>query len=313
MLRTRNVIFLGMVMIAAGIFSQAGAEVVDRIVAVVNNEIITLSELNKATAMYKSKIQASQNSEARKKEMIAELETEMLNKLVDASLTIQEAVKYGIKVTDKDVDTALENFKKQNKLDDEALKQGLAAAGRTVEDYREQMKEQILQSMLVNRAVRSKVIITDADIQTYYDAHKDDFSGVKKYRLKNILTPSSEEIEKIEKQLQKNASFSALAKEYSIGSNASQGGDLGLFDISSFSEEIRTALADLKKGEHTPVIQTGSAYQIIYVDDVVMEGQLTMDQAQDKIRDILYKDQVETQFKAWIQSLKESAHIELML
>ena len=73
MLRTRNVIFLGMVMIAAGIFSQAGAEVVDRIVAVVNNEIITLSELNKATAMYKSKIQASQNSEARKKEMIAEL------------------------------------------------------------------------------------------------------------------------------------------------------------------------------------------------------------------------------------------------
>ncbi len=313
MVKTRNYIFLWVVMMAAGIFSLASAEVVDRIVAVVNNEIITLSELNKSTEVYKTNILASQNSDARKKELITELETDMLNNLIDASLTSQEAVKLGIKVTDKEVDSALENFKKQNNLDDESLKQGLASSGMTVADYRERLKDQILQSRLVNRTVRSRVIITDSDVQTYYDAHKDDFVGIKKYQLKNILTQSKKDIRMVEKRLNKNASFAALAKEHSIGSNAAQGGDLGLFDITSFSEDIRTALKELKKGEHTPVMQTGGAYQIIYVDDIIMEGQQTAEQAQEKIQDILYKEQVEAQFKIWIQSLKESAHIKLML
>lgn len=313
MVKTRNTICLGIaaMLVLAGTWAQA--EVVDRIVAVVNNEIITLSELNKATEVYKKNIRASQNSEARKKELIAQLETDMLQKLVDNSLSIQEAGKYGIKVTDKDVDTAIDNFKKTNNLDDDGLRRGLAAEGMTIEDYRERIKEQILQSMLINRAVRSKVIVTDTDIQTYYEANKAEFSGDKKYRLKNILTPTEEEIKKVTEKLAENGDFAALAREYSIGSNASQGGDLGVFDISSFSEQIREALKDLGKGEFTKVMQTGGAYQIIYVDDIIMEGKQTVAEAREKIQDILYRKQAKVQFEEWIESLKKSAHIKLML
>ena len=313
MVKMRNTICLGIaaMLVLAGTWVQA--EVVDRIVAVVNNEIITLSELNKATEVYKKNIRASQNSEARKKELIAQLETDMLQKLVDNSLSIQEAGKYGIKVTDKDVDTAIDNFKKTNNLDDDGLRRGLAAEGMTIEDYRERIKEQILQSMLINRAVRSKVIVTDTDIQTYYEANKAEFSGDKKYRLKNILTPTEEEIKKVTEKLMENGDFAALAREYSIGSNASQGGDLGVFDISSFSEQIREALKDLGTGEFTKVMQTGGAYQIIYVDDIIMEGKQTVAEAREKIQDILYRKQAKVQFEEWIESLKKSAHIKLML
>lgn len=313
MLKKNNQIIVWTALLFMGVFTLATAEVVDRIVAVVNNEIITLSQLNKATEPYKVNIASSQNSQAQKEELVKQLETDILQQLIDASLTRQEAVKYGIDVDDTDVDRAMDNFKKSNNLDQETLERGLAAEGLTLDEYRERLREQILQSMLVNRAVRSKVIITDSDVQKYYEANIDKFSGVKKYKLRNILTESEADIQFVEKKLQKKSSFAALAKDYSIGSNASEGGDLGVFDINSFSQQIKTALENLNKGEFTSVMRTGKAYQIIYVADILMEGNLTVEQASDKIQEILYQKQAEQQFKEWIHSLKESAHVKLML
>ncbi|MDD9304644.1 MAG: SurA N-terminal domain-containing protein [Desulfobacter sp.] len=313
MVKIRQIIFLGIGMAMMGFFSQSSAEVIDRIVAIVNNDIVTLSELNKATMVYRKNIQASQNSDTRKQELITQLESDMLNQLVESSLTIQEAGKYGIEVKTQDVDRAIENFKTANKIDDEGLERGLAAEGMTIAEYREKMKDQILQSMLVNRAVRSKIVITDEDIQTYYDAHKDEFIGIKKYQLRNILSQSQDEITLVENRLKSGESFADLAQEFSIGSNASQGGELGLFDINSFSQDIKTALEGLKKGDHTPVMKTGSAFQIIYVEDIIMEGNQTADQAKTKIQNILFKEQGQKQFNQWMESLKQNAHIKLML
>ena len=313
MVKKNNQIIVWTALLFMGFSTLAGAEVVDRIVAVVNNEIIILSQLNRATEQYKVNIASSQNSQVQKEALVKQLETDILQQLIDASLTRQEAVKYGIDVDDTDVDRAMDNFKQANNLDQETLERGLAAEGLTLEEYRERLREQILQSMLVNRAVRSKVIITDSDVLKYYEANIDKFSGIKKYRLRNILTESEDDIQFIEKKLQKKASFAALAKEYSIASNASEGGNLGVFDINSFSEQIKTALENLNKGEFTSVMRTGTAYQIIYVADILMEGNLTVEQANDKIQKILYQKQAEQQFKEWIYSLKEGAHVKLML
>jgi len=302
-----------MVLATFGHLNSVSAEVIDRIVAIVNNEIITLSELNKASQQYRKNIDASKNSNARKKELVTRLESDMLGQLVEKSLTVQEAEKYGIRVTEKDIDRAIENFKQVNKLNDERLNRGLAAEGLTLDDYRKKMKEQIRQSMIVNRAVRSKVIITEEDVAAYYNTHKDQFTGIKKYQLKNIITDNEQEIKTIETKLKNKASFSSLAREHSIGSNASEGGELGLFDISSFSDEVRGAIQGLGKGQFTPVMKTDNAFQIIYVEDIIMEGSRTMEQAKDKIQNILYRAQGEKQFKEWMESLKKNAHIKLML
>jgi peptidyl-prolyl cis-trans isomerase SurA len=156
--KTRQII-LFMTLILLVTYSIASAEIVDRIVAVVNNDIITLVQLNKAIQPYKLKIEASQTSADQQKAQIENLEKNMLKQLIDRSLTSQEAIKYNVNVTDKDIDQAINNFMKMNQLDQEGLEKGLAAEGILYKDYRLKMKEEILQSMLINRAVRSKDIM----------------------------------------------------------------------------------------------------------------------------------------------------------
>ena len=313
MIKKIKLSILCITLIFSGISSIASAEVVDRIVAVVNNEIITLLQLNKATKPYKVNIDASQKTSEEKKQLVATLEKDMLQQLIDRSLTTQDAIKYNIDVTENKVDSAINNILKINKMDQEGLERALLAEGILYKDYRAKIKGEILQSMLINRAVRSKVIITDSEIKTYYDAHGDEFTGTKKYHLKNILMENEEDIESVEKKIGKSLSFDQLAKKYSTATNAPEGGDLGVFDINNFSENIKLSLQVLGKGDHTPILETGQGYQILFVEEVLMEGNKTLEQAKDQIQNILYREKAEKRFGEWIESLKKQAHIKIML
>lgn len=313
MVKTRNAVFIWGFALILGFGTHVRADVVDRIVALVNDDIITLRQLNEAAQPYEDKIMASQQTDAQKKAILDQVRTDILNKLVDASLTKQAAVKYGIMVGDEDVDMAIDNFKKARNLSDEDLLKGLAAEGLDMETYRSRMKDQILQSRLLTRAVRSKIIVTDEEVRSYYEANLDQFSGTRKYHLRNILTANEAEIKEVISGLEQGQDFATLAQTYSKGSNASEGGDLGIFDIDSVNTEIREAIDGLGKGEYTEILKTGSVFQIIYVDEIVMEGNLTLEEAGDKIREVLYRSQGEKQFKEWIEKLKQDAHIELML
>ncbi|MCP4719920.1 MAG: parvulin peptidyl-prolyl isomerase [Desulfobacteraceae bacterium] len=313
MIKKIKLSILCITLIFSGISSIASAEVVDRIVAVVNNEIITLLQLNKAIKPYKVNIDASQKSSEEKKKLVATLEKDMLQQLIDRSLTSQEAIKYHIDVTENKVDSAVNNIMEKNKMDQEGFERALSAEGILFKDYRAKIKGEILQSMLINRAVRSKVIITDSEIKTYYDAHGDEFTGTKKYHLRNILMENEEDIESVEKKIGKSLSFDQLAKKYSIATNAPEGGDLGVFDINNFSENIKLSLQVLGKGDHTPILVTGQGYQILFVEEVLMEGNKTLEQAKDQIQNILYREKAEKRFGEWIESLKKHAHIKIML
>ncbi len=294
-------------------FGSAKEAVIDRIVAIVNNDIITLSELNDATGPYKERIAASDTSQADKKEMIRSLERDILDKMVDRTLTRQEAAKHNIIVSDADIQSAIENFKKQNNLDQEGLEKGLEAQDITYAEYQDRIKEDIMQSMLINRAVRSKVIITQADIETYYENHADAFKGEKKYKLRNILMDTKQGIQEVVSRLEKGLPFQEAARQYSMASNADESGDLGVFDMDNFNEAIRDAVLPLKEKQYSDIIRAGQGYQIIYVEDILETGGKTLDQAKDEIQDILYGEQVEQKFADWIASLKENAHVKILL
>ncbi len=294
-------------------FGSAKEAVIDRIVAIVNNDIITLSELNDATRPYKEQIAASDKSRADKKEMIRSLERDILDKMVDRTLTRQEAAKHNIIVSDADIQSAIENFKKQNNLDQKGLEKGLEAQGITYAEYQDRIREDIMQSMLINRAVRSKVIITQADIETYYENHTDAFKGEKKYKLRNILLDTKQGIQDVVFRLEQGVSFQEAAQQYSMASNADEGGDLGVFDMDNFNETIRDAVLPLKEKQYSDIIQAGQGYQIIYVEEILETGGKTLDQAKDEIQDILYREQVEQKFADWIASLKENAHVKILL
>lgn len=307
-----NMIVLLFVIIFSSFYGKASAEIVDRIVAIVDTDIITQIQLDRILAPYLERIESSGYTEVEKSQAIEQVTKKALDSLIESSLTQQEADKYQIIVSDEQVEDAIKNVKQSKGLSDEALEEALKKEGVSLNEYRENIRKQILRVLLVNQAVKSKVIITKAEIEQYYNEKKDEYTGVKKYHLRNILMEDKEQISKVKQLLDENKDFIELAKQYSTAPNASDGGELGLFELSSFPDNIRDSISKLSKGEHTDIISTARGVQIFYVQDIVMDGGKTLEQASDEIHGLLYDREVEQKFANWMKALKEKAHIKIM-
>lgn len=306
-------IFFSVVLTVLILSSWTSAQVLDKIVAIVDSEIITLVDLNREAAPYIKRIEAAGYSKEKYAQAKARVFENVLNNLIDKSLTQQEAKKYGLSVSGEEVDTAIENFRKTKSISQEELDAMLARDGMDLETFRESFGEKLLQNKLINHAVKSKVVITDSEIKAYYEANKTAYSGVKKYHLRNILVGDEEQIQLVYELLKQKKAFAGLAKEYSKAPNAPDGGDLGLFDIANFSEQIKDRIQPLEKGQYSQIIDTAQGFQIFYVQDIVLEGNKTLEQAREEIYGQLYQPKVEEKFKTWLNSLKEQAHIEIRL
>ena len=303
-------LLLGMSLIFCG---SPSAEVVDKIIAIVDNDIITLVQLNKGTANYRNKIDAGSYSEDQKQTIIKEVNENILNALIDQSLTHQEAQKYRIAVSENEINNSMEKILRSKSLTREEFGKALEQGGHTMEDYRENLKKQILQTKIINYSVKSKVVIMEPDIVLYYKNHKEKYSGQIKHHLRNIIMNNEEKIGEIRKQLDGKKDFKTLAKKYSMAPNAEDGGDLGIFEIKNFSDDIKAEISKLKKGQYSNVISTPQGFQIFYIEDIIFKGGKTYDQVHDEIHEVLYNKQVEIKFQTWLESLKQKAHIKIML
>ncbi|MCP3874965.1 MAG: parvulin peptidyl-prolyl isomerase [Desulfobacteraceae bacterium] len=308
-----NWIIFSLIVISFSFCWSVSAEVIDRIVAIVNDDIVTLAELNKESGPYIKKIESSSYPDEKKKTMIQDINKQILDQLIDNSLTQQESKKYRITISDNEINKTIENIKKSRSLSQEAFDYALIQEGTTIEAYRENIKMQMIRSKIINFAVKSKVIVTESEIKKYYDANTEKYSGKNKYNLRNILANNEDVIKKIKMKLDKKASFASLAKSYSIAPNASDGGKLGIFDISNFPKSINDSLSIIKKGEYTNIISTAQGFQIFYIEDIVLDGSKTYEQAYDEIYESFYLERVEKKFKTWLESLKKKAHIKKML
>ena len=164
-----------------------GKQVVDRIVAIVNDDIIMLSELEKAIIPYKEQIISRDLGEQEAAGLLFNVRQKMLDKLIGEKLTDQEIERLKLSVSEKEIDDAIEQIKKANFLTDESLRDALKKEGLTMIDYRKEIKAQILRPRLINYEVKSKVIVTDEDILAYYKAHPETYGGSQKYHLRAIM------------------------------------------------------------------------------------------------------------------------------
>jgi len=298
------------------------AEVVDRIVAVVNDDIILLSELDESFKPYGDRIMALGYSLDEERQTLFNIREEILNQLIDQKLTDQQIKQYKIMVSNDEIDSAIERLKEANLFTDEDLRKMLKAEGLTMEEYQKRITDQILRAKLVNFEIKSKIIITKEDIESYYKAHSDKYGGIKKYRLSNIIMkePSfaSEEeklgvLEKMEMVLTKlktGKPFDITAETYSESSYVSDDGGLGLFELKELSPKIQEAIKDMKTGEFTPVIDTDQGYQIFYIQEIVNAPGKSIEEASPEIEDILYKEIVDKKFRSWIDELRKRSHIK---
>ncbi|MBW1894401.1 MAG: peptidylprolyl isomerase, partial [Deltaproteobacteria bacterium] len=205
---------------------------------------------------------------------------------------------------------------------DETLRKMLAEQGMTLDQYRSKMKEQILRAKLIDYKVKSKIIITKEDIESYYNDHHKEYSGTSKYHLRNIIMKTSdfsegkqqvfERMETILLRLKQGEAFADLAMTYSESPIAENGGDIGLFKLDDLVNNIRDSVEKIKPGEFTEIIDTDLGYQIFYLEEIVTTEGVTLEKATPSIEEKLYKQELENKFKAWISDLKEEAHIQLI-
>ena len=299
-------------------------EVVDRVVAVVNDDIITLFDLNHLLKPYVSEIEKSNYPIETEQKMLYKVREDVINQLIEQKLTDQEIKRANITISEKDVDDRIEQIKAANFFTDEDMRAELAKNGLTMEEYRQQTKDQILRIKLINLEVKSKAVITTEDIKNYYDNHQDQYAGKEKYHLRNILMKIpffSADKEKLEIKTKMNSiltrlnageSFATLAMIYSESSSAADGGDLGWFELDSLSPQLQKIIKKMTAGEFTSVVDTDQGYQIFFVQDIKKTPGKSLEEVSSEIERTLYTDIINTKFQAWLEDLRKHSHIRII-
>jgi peptidyl-prolyl cis-trans isomerase SurA len=302
----------------------AGAELVDRIVAVVNDEVISLYELDQVAGPYIEQVQNSQYPNDVERRLVFEVRQKVLNQLIDQALTDQELERQGISVGEPEIDAAIERVKESRYLTDEQLRRSLEEQGITYEEYREQIKKQILRARLVNREIKSKIVITDEDVRRYYEENKEFYAGQTEYHLRNLyvrlpsfVTESDrrrarETLETIRQELLSGAAFESVVNRYAAGDEGIESSDLGYFKLEDLSRELRELLGDMRAGELTPVLETGFGYQIVYVQEIAQSQGKSLEEASAEIENKLYNEVVDEKYQTWLQSLRERSYIRII-
>jgi peptidyl-prolyl cis-trans isomerase SurA len=324
--RKNGLTFYLFLFLIAGSFgsSEGSAKILDRIVAVVNNDIITLYELNGAASPYFDRIKVMGHPPERERELIFRVREDILNQLIDERITDQEIKRAGITVSEAEIEKAIERIKESNYFTDEELRQALARQGVAFDDYRKKLRDQILRTKLVNLEVKSKIVITREEIRAYYEKHANRFGGEKRYHLRNILMklpsfPGDDEkkeilqkMEAVLAELKKGEPFERLAGKFSEAPSASGGGDLGVFRMETLAPQLKEALEGVKAGEITPILLTDQGYQIFLVQEIIQADGKTLEAAAAEIEEKLYNEIVDTNFKTWLADLRKRSHIKII-
>ncbi len=295
----------------------AGAVLLDRVVATVNDEVITWSELMNVIHV-EGKTFLEGVPDNLKKQRIKELEKPFLNNLVEMKLQIQEAFRMGLNVSNEELDGAVADIKGKYSMTDEVFMNSLATEGMTMLDYRKRLSDQILLQKVVNYAVRNNIVISDREIEDYYEANSDDFSGKEKISVRQIFftkpegSSGREAVEEkargISQRLAAGEDFAKLASEFSDGPSRQYGGDLGFISRGTVLKEVEDVAFALKIDEVSNPFWSQGGLHIIKVEDRIESG--TLEQVRDKVRDIIYQQVFKSQYNEWRTGLRENAYVD---
>lgn len=301
----------------------SAAELISGIAAIVNDDIITIYEVNREYAA------ALQEEEKRtgqplSKEAVNTLKKDIINALIDRKLIKQKIKELNIVVSEEEVRQSIEDVKKQNKLSQEALASALLAQGLTFDQYRAQIKEQLERLRLMSQEVKSKIQVGEKEVRDYYDANLGQYTEEPTYRARHIFLKidkqaTNEEIKKIMlkaanvmAEAGSGADFTELAKKYSDDPGAAKdGGDLGTFKKGDMLPEIETAVLAMKPGEISELVTSSAGFHIIKLEEKIAGKVKPFENVKGLIDDQLYRKKSEERFKQWAEDLRKSASIEI--
>jgi len=311
---------LSMLALFASWAMQLHAEIVDKIVAVVNNEIITLSELNTQAEPYEERIEKTYKG-TDKKRVLEETRKTLLNRMVDQILIKQEAKRLGIVIKDDEVTSMISEILKKRNITMDEFKNMLAKDGLSLESYKQEAKDHLMRGRLASREIRSKIMITEQEIGEYYKLHREEYEGRVAVKLRQILilcppkSPDEKkrevraEMEFILSRIKAGEKFEDLAAKYSPGLS----GELGFVEKGSMLQPVEEAAFSLKVGEMSGIIESPAGYHIIQVLDKRGAGIKSFESVRAEIIEEITREKSEKKFDEWISDLRKRSHVEIRL
>lgn len=307
MQKIRTTIITGLIIMITGICYAT--EVIDRIVAVVNDDLITLSDLNR----YISSIPPG----------TAEIDRDrVLNDLVEQMILEQEAAKLGITVSDPEIDMSIENIRTKAGMSHELMEEMLKKENLTKEQFRKQWRLQIISGKLVNSIVKGRVAVTDDEIENLYKEYYGNIENSDEVQIAHILISVNEQqperaLEKASRiaELAKSGNdFSKLVAEYSDDTfSKEKEGVLGYFKKGELVSELEAVVAITEVGEVSGPVQTASGFHIIKVLNRNTLDSNSVDTYREQLRQEIYKKKVAEELQKYIATMRENAYIEIKL
>lgn len=327
LIRVNAVLAIFVLVLTLGTLANA-EDYVDRVVAVVNDDVITLSEVEKAGRNFFERIRAQ--APAGEVEMaLAKGRKEVLSSLVDKMIVTQKAAELAITVEESEIDGAIEQILARNNATVQDFRKDLATMNLSEQDYRNDLRDQILQSKLIGYQVRSRIVVIEDDIKAYYQKEYTQEKGEGGYHILQMGFNWNNEVagadtkeearkkaEEIRARVVAGESFAELAKSNSSLPSAADGGDIGLLGKDEMAAYMKDTILAMHPGEISPLVETDNAFQFFKLLSV-REGDVVVkapyESVKDEIRDVLYRQKMEEQYKDWVKSLKEQAYIEIIL
>ena len=329
-IRRSAILVAGMCMVCAAAF--AADTVIEEIIARVNNAIITRSELIKSLDQTKQEVHEKFGTGTAAEEEQKKRNKDILRDMIDQQLLVQKAQDLGI-TGDTEVIKRLDEIRKSMNLDSmEALQKAAEAQGVSYEDFKQNLKNQIVTQQVIQREVGSHVQVKPEEVKQFYDEHQAEFTRAEMVRLSEILVstqqpsidknnptpPDAERLEAAQKKaeealaaIRKGEPFEEVAKKYSEGPSAAQGGDLGAFKRGTMARELEDRTFAMKPGEVTDVIRTKQGFVILKVTEHSPAGVPPMKTVEPNIQEAIYFQKLQPALREYLTKLREQAYIDI--
>jgi peptidyl-prolyl cis-trans isomerase SurA len=296
---------------------------VEEIIARVNNEIITRSDLDKARVASEEDARQECQGKCGPDQLRTDIEDRQKNSLrdlIDQSLLVQRGKDMGLNV-EPEVIKRLDQLRQQNKIDSmEDLEKAVSAQGSNWEDFKNNIRNGILTQRVISNEVGSHITIGKEEIAKYYDEHKKEFVRPEQVALREIevttegkkdeeLPDLKKKAETALKRVKDGEDFGEIAKRFSDSSTAKQGGFLGVYKRGELSKQLEDIVFKMKKNELTDVMDTKQGYLVLQVLERYEAGEQPLNKVENEIMDHLYSQRMEPAMRQYLKTLREQSYV----
>lgn len=302
---------LWLVLLAAAAFAQPA----NKIVATVNGEMITQYALENRLKSYEARVKEQYNLTELSPQDLAQLKRTVLMGMVDNILLRDEAKRLGLDITTVELRNAVNKFKVSNKMTDQQMEEMLQAERITMAEFEEKMKDEILRNRLVGVMVTRKIVVSDEEVNSYYDNYMSSGGAGNMPASLQIITVSSafDATALYQSIVSGEISFEDAAKQNSLGPATDKGGNLGPVSLEELEPSWREELKKVSPGQPTKPFIASDRQVILRQLPPEQSAAASESIVKEQIRERLFQAKTEERFKDYIESLREKAIIDIRL